>query len=152
MGLRGPAPRPTALRILDGNPSKEPINLAEPKPRVTRMRCPSWLMPEAKKEWRRIVPELRRLKLLTMVDRSGLMGYCQSFARWKQAEEVLTTEGLIFKSETTGYVQQRPEVSISQKQLALMRAFLHEFGLTPSARTRLVAPATGEDSLDSVLN
>ncbi len=36
MGQRGPAPKPTALRILEGNPGKRPLNASEPRPRAGR--------------------------------------------------------------------------------------------------------------------
>src|SRR5579863_4705296 len=33
MGARGPAPKPTALVLLEGNPGKRPINKRQPQPR-----------------------------------------------------------------------------------------------------------------------
>jgi P27 family predicted phage terminase small subunit len=104
----------------------------------------------AKKEWARIVPELDRLGLLTIVDRLTLAGYCQAYARWRQAEEAIEKYGMIGKTES-GYVQQLPYVSIAQKSLQLMKNLASEFGLTPSARSRLsVKPPEGdnEDDLD----
>jgi len=38
------------------------------------------------------------------------------------------------------YLQQVPQVAIASKALAHMRAFLQEFGMTPSARTGLSVP------------
>jgi P27 family predicted phage terminase small subunit len=96
------------------------------------------------------VPELRRLGLLTVVDRAALAGYCQSYARWVQAEKVLE-KGMTFTT-STGYIQQRPEVAIAQKSLQLMKSFLIEFGLTPASRTRLSVPEKEEDELDAILS
>src|SRR5688572_9415358 len=53
MGKRGPAPRPTHLRVLDGNPSKRPLNGDEPMPDGAPT-CPTILDKEAKQEWKRI--------------------------------------------------------------------------------------------------
>ncbi len=77
--------------------------------------------------------------LLTIIDRAALAGYCQSWARYVEAERTLRRLGLTFVTES-GYVQQRPEVSIAQKYLQLVRAFCAEFGLTPSSRGRMHIP------------
>ena len=58
MAKRGRTPKPTALKKLEGNPGKRPLNELEPMPRVSMLRCPNWLEPEAKKEWRRLAPVL----------------------------------------------------------------------------------------------
>lgn len=139
MGRRGPAPKPTVLRLIEGNPGKRPINRNEPKPPPERPTCPRWLSPEAKREWRRVAPELEKLGLLTRVDRAALAAYCQAYARWRQAEEVLQREGLTFATES-GYLMPRPEVKVAEKAMQIIRAFCIEFGLTPSARARMTVP------------
>ena len=144
MGRRGPAPKPTRLRVIQGNPGKRPLNKNEPKPALGRPPCPRWLNEEAKKEWRRIVPELARIGVLTIVDRLALAGYCQAYARWRQAEEAIEKYGMIGKTES-GYVQQLPYVSIAQKSLALMRNLAAEFGMTPSSRSRIKADTSEKD-------
>jgi len=103
------------------------------------------LLPEAKREWARIAPELESLGLLTIVDRAALAGYCQAYARAMQAEQRVQKKGLIFTTNT-GYVQQRPEVAIAQKSWQLVRAFAAEFGLTPSSRSRIEVKEPGEES------
>jgi hypothetical protein len=34
MGKRGPSPKPTSLKVLQGNPGKRKINKSEPKPHM----------------------------------------------------------------------------------------------------------------------
>ncbi len=150
MGRRGPPPKPTALRLLEGNASKRPLNRREPNPEPGRPVCPSWLLPEAKAEWRRIVPALERMGVLARVDRPALEGYCQAYARWRDAELQLTKYGWMIQTPS-GYVQQGPFVSIVQRQILIMKQFLAELGLTPSARSRIVtptAPATDNPFLE----
>lgn len=53
MATRGRKPKPTAMKELEGNPGKHPLNTSEPKPNKKAPACPKWLEPEAKKEWRR---------------------------------------------------------------------------------------------------
>lgn len=144
--MRGRKPKPTQLKVLEGNPGKRPLNAAEPQPRPERPTCPRWLLPEAKREWRRIVPELARLGLLTIVDRAALAAYCQAYARWRQAEEELARLKNTVMATPSGYVQQLPQVTISQKERQLMKAFLTEFGLTPASRTRLSVEPPGDES------
>lgn len=143
----GRPPKPTALKLLTGNPGKRPLNTREPKPPVDGPSCPSWLLPEAKREWRRIVPSLKALGLLAKIDRVALAGYCQSWAKWRQADEYLGAHGLSVEltradregNEVVYAIQQRPEVAISQKERQLANAFLAKFGLSPSDRSRVKA-------------
>lgn len=151
---RGRKPKPTNLRKLGGNAGKRKLPAAEPAPPTSDdLLVPSpWLEKLAKEEWRRIAPTIMSLGLLTVVDRSGLEGYCQAFARWRQAEQVLTKQGLCFKTPK-GYVQQRPEVSIAQQYLHKMHSLAAEFGFTPASRTRVQGkkPSGDGDDLDAYL-
>jgi len=116
-------------------------------------RCPSWLEPEAKKEWKRMAKTLETIGVLTQVDKAAFAGYCQAYARWKEAEEFLSKHGTIFKTPS-GYIQQVPQVSIAQTYLKVMKDFCSEFGLTPAARTRIqVDSAVGQedDPMESIL-
>jgi P27 family predicted phage terminase small subunit len=144
----GRKPKPTQLRIIEGNPGHRPLQKNEPKPTPVAPTRPDWLDPEAKREWGRIVPELERLGLLTLVDRGALAAYCQAWGRAVQAEKVLAG-GLTFTTPN-GYVQQRPEVAIAQKSWQLVRAFAAEFGLTPSARSRLSVQKPEDEAEDDL--
>lgn len=151
--MSGPPPRPTKLKLLDGNPGHQKLNKHEPQPGGVAT-CPTWLDLEAKREWRRISKELRRLGLLTSVDRAALAAYCDCYATWRLNRQVLSEEGFTTTIETKGgglYSQQRPEVAIVQKSLQLMKSYLVEFGLTPAARARISMPDKLEDDLDVLL-
>lgn len=153
MAQRGRKPKPTAIKVLEGNPGKRPINKNEPKPDKRAPKCPAWLEAEAKKEWRRMSKTLEAIGVLTQVDASAFAGYCQAYARWKEAEEFLSKHGTIFKTPS-GYIQQVPQVSIAQTYLKIMKDFCSEFGLTPAARSRIsVSTAEGsyEDPMEDIL-
>ena len=102
MATKGRKPKPTALKMLEGNPGKRPLNDKEPQPEKKAPRCPSWLAPEAKKEWKRMSKTLETIGVLTQVDMTAFAGYCQAYARWKEAEEFLSKHGTIFKTPS-GY-------------------------------------------------
>jgi P27 family predicted phage terminase small subunit len=153
MATRGRKPKPTALKVLEGNPGKRPLNKNEPQPERKAPRCPSWLEPEAKKEWKRMAKTLETIGVLTQVDKAAFAGYCQAYARWKEAEEFLSKHGTIFKTPS-GYIQQVPQVSIAQTYLKTMKDFCSEFGLTPAARTRIKVDqgaASPDDPMDALL-
>lgn len=153
MAQRGRKPKPTALKVLEGNPGKRPLNGNEPKPEKVAPKCPTWLEPEAKKEWRRMTKTLEAIGVLTQVDTTAFAGYCQAYARWKEAEEFLSKHGTIFKTPS-GYIQQVPQVSIAQTYLKIMKDFCSEFGLTPAARSRISVSTTegaSDDPMDKIL-
>lgn len=139
MAKTGRKPKPTHLKLLQGNPGGRPLNKQEPKPGATTLACPTWLHPYAKQEWKRIAADLKRSQLLTKVDRQMLAGYCQAYARWREAEKAIAKHGMIFTT-VNGYIQQRPEVSIANTALKEMRVFGAEFGMTPSARSGIHVP------------
>ena len=142
MATRGRKPTPTAIKELEGNPGKRPLNSNEPKPVKKAPACPKWLEPEAKKEWRRLVKQMETLGILTQVDMAAFAGYCQAYARWKEAEEFITQHGSIVKTPS-GYWMQVPQISIAQTYLKIMNRFAEQFGLTPASRSRIIA---GNDS------
>ena len=144
MAVRGRKPKPTALKELEGNPGHRALNANEPTPDRRAPRCPSWLEDEAKKEWKRMGVVLEQYGLLTDMDMAAFSGYCQAYARWKEAEEFITQHGTMVRTPN-GYLQQVPQVSIAQTNLKILLRFCEQFGLTPSARSRIVA---GEGAAD----
>lgn len=137
MAIRGRKPKPTALKVLEGNPGHRPINYKEPMPKGRLPRCPDWLEDEAKKEWNRLGKVLADMGMMTQLDMAAFAGYCQSYARWKGAEEFISQHGDMVRTPN-GYLQQVPQVSIAQTNLKIMLKFCEQFGLTPSARSRVL--------------
>lgn len=64
MATRGRKPKPTAIKELEGNPGKRPLNANEPRPERKAPRCPAWLDTEAKREWRRMGKVLEQMGML----------------------------------------------------------------------------------------
>ena len=153
MATRGRKPKPTALKVLEGNPGKRRLNDNEPKPDKKAPSCPKWLEPEAKKEWRRLAKKMEMMGVLTEVDMAAFAGYCQAYARWKEAEEFISQHGTIVKTPS-GYWQQVPQVSIAQTYLKVMNRFAEQFGLTPASRSRIIADNGthgGADEMEALL-
>ena len=81
MAVTGRKPLPTALKELEGDRGKgrRPLNKDEPMPPQDNVKCPAWLMPEAKKEWKRLAPSLISMGILTEHDMEAFAGYCQAY-------------------------------------------------------------------------
>lgn len=144
--MKGRKPKPSNLKLIEGNPGKRARNANEPKPAPLAPRCPSWLIRAAKQEWHRVAPLLERMGLLTQVDMAALAGYCQAYARWRECEEAITEDGVTYEAVTKeGYsIRARPEARLGQNYLAQVRLFCAEFGLTPSSRGRIEVPGAAE--------
>jgi P27 family predicted phage terminase small subunit len=134
--MRGRKPKPTALKLAEGNPGKRRINGAEPLPPRSLPDCPPHLAPEARAEWDRLAVMLNAIGLLTQVDRTTMAAYCQCYARWVEAEQKLAETPALLRMPS-GYIQQSPWLTIANKSLELMIKYMAELGLTPASRSRL---------------
>lgn len=102
--MRGRKPKPTRLKIIEGNPSKRPIRGGEPQPPRGQPTCPAHLSPTAKAEWKRLARCLAGIGLLIRADRAALAAHCQSYRRWVEAERRLAETPALLKTPA-GYVQ-----------------------------------------------
>lgn len=111
---------------------------------------PAHLDAEAKAEWRRITAELTAAAVLTKVDRRALAGYCELHSRLKQISAELAEVPTLSYTAASGDLKAHPLVSAERQGLQALRLYLVEFGLTPSARTRVktVAPAEEADPVE----
>lgn len=166
MGERGPAPKPTSLRILEGNRSKRAVSRSEPLYAAGVPKAPRHMSAAAGRVWRELVPEMLGCRVLRRTDGRTLYELCELEAL---AEEFYT--GLSRRLQRVKAERQRLAVATDVKAedlgpggpldpltalLDLMgtpeakrsNTHLHrfcerlltlrrEFGLTPAARTRI---------------
>ena len=135
--MRGRKPKPTALHVLEGTFRADRHNDAEPHPTAGAPSCPTWLDKEAKAEWRRIVPELERLGLLTVVDRAALTTYCIAWSEMNEAARVLKNDGRYQRIGEDGHLAPHPALAHYRAAWKAVKDFCSLFGLDPSSRTRL---------------
>jgi P27 family predicted phage terminase small subunit len=137
----GRPPKPTALHELEGTlrPDRHGRRKREPRPNGGAT-APSWLSPEARREWKRISPELERLGLLTMVDRAALAAYCEAWSRLHAATRAIRAAERVADSVEVARCARRAEQATDK--IVRLAA---EFGLTPAARAGIeVADPRGE--------
>lgn len=128
---------PTVLKELAGNPGKRALPKNEPKPSaVNSLAAPAHLTKEAREEWLRLAPELKRLNLLTTADVSALLTYCEAYATWRAAKREVKKYGLTFESQTKQR-KKNPAVEIMDKAARTMNLLADRLGLNPSGRVKL---------------
>jgi P27 family predicted phage terminase small subunit len=144
MGKRGPAPKPTALRVLQGDhPGR--INRSEPKPLDTPLVKPDWLTPDASELWDRLVPHFAAMGTVKSCDTELLAAYCEAWARFRRLQGMVNMTAPLIKGRD-GLMVKNPVWSQMIKDCTTdLRVLAREFGLTPSARAGLKAePPRGD--------
>lgn len=105
-------------------------------------RPPDWLIDDvAKKEWRRIVKELEKIGLIGNLDRNNLGGYCNAFANYLKATNILKEQTYYIDRETRNgvIVVKNPMVDIQRTYADEMRRFASLCGLTIDSRLKAAA-------------
>jgi len=166
MGQRGPKPLPKNVLALRGNTAylqnRDSGGAIEPE--IDIPGCPRHLMPEARKEWKRVAVQLEVLGLVSHIDRTALALYCQEYAWWVWHEEGLQRDVKIAAEKAAAFLadpanQDKPWIGgdgfqlptpnggwtynphwVARNKHALMvDRFLANFGMSPSARGRVTA-------------
>jgi len=96
--MRCRKPKPTAVRLMDGNPGKRGYNADEPVPPEGCPECPDHLSNAARREWHLMAATLHDMGVLTTVDRAAFAACCQACGRWVEAEERLKETPLLLKT------------------------------------------------------
>ena len=127
MGARGPLPKPNAVRRNRREVSGT-ITVARPA-------MPADLAAEAKAEWRRIVPEIERMGLLTKLDRGLLVRYCTAWADWRELDAALARSGKLIKGRD-GNLVRNPLWLLRRDAEQTATELGRQLGLSPDARVR----------------
>ena len=151
--MRGRKPLPSKLKLVQGNRGKRAANKSEPKVKREIPPCPSHIIGEARKEWRRMSCQLHALGLMATIDKAQLAIYCQAWKTWVEAQENVEKFGMIVISPNSGYQQQSPYLSIANQAMRMLQSALVEFGMSPSSRSRIhVDLEDKKDELEDILN
>lgn len=147
MGARGPSPKPAELKVLEGNRGHRPLNLDQIfRPEVGVPDSPKWLMPGAKKAWRRLSVELVRYNLISKVDREAFAMLCQTIGRLELIEQSLMAKQAKLLAEgkdpadalvdvtPNGLRIQSVSYQLLNKEQSKLHGLLKTFGLRPDAR------------------
>ena len=99
------------------------------------------------------MPILSRMKVLTEADWMTLANLCQTWSTLIKAQQKLTEMGILYKSPS-GYIMQSPLLAIVNQCVDTITKLSREFGLTPAARSRIIAQPEPEpfDELEFLLS
>jgi len=144
----GATPKPAHLKLLTGrgegrDAAGRPVNVGPAFKRLPP-EPPDDLIGEALDEWNRVVPGLARLELLKPEDRALLVTYCEAWAVFCEATDVIRREGLFIDAKQ-GRIP-HPAVGIQRNTAKELRALAAHFGLSPSTEQALSrGPENGDD-------
>lgn len=152
MGARGPASKPPELKVLEGNRGHRPLDLSALfRPEVGVPDAPRWLLPEAKKAWKRLSTELTRYNLLSKIDRDAFALLCQTVGRLEQIERAIgarqrqaEAQGMeaaevLLDRTPNGMQVQAAIYQVLNREQSKLHQLLTGFGLRPDARARVTA-------------
>jgi P27 family predicted phage terminase small subunit len=134
--MRGRRPKPTALKKLEGNPGKRPLNEHEPKPEGDLYAAPQWMSESQRVGWGYAITHAP-YGLLKHLDRSILAIWVVAEDLHREASEKISQYGLLTKSPNAGLPLQSPYLAILNKQAQIMLKAGAELGFSPSSRSRV---------------
>jgi P27 family predicted phage terminase small subunit len=110
---------------------------------------PSYLGTYGTKEWLRTGPKLVKAKLLNETDRPAFEAYCLNIDLMIDARIDIKDNGMQVLGHR-GYVRNPAIAAFGQASTAI-RGFVSEFGLSPSARSRIRIPTEDTDILKELM-
>jgi len=136
--MRGRKPKPTAQKVLEGNPGKRPLNPHEPDFPPPADTIPLELEGDAHalKEWARLSPLLESARVTTEADRGSLVALCQQWSQYLEATQRIRTSGMVVRTPND-YPMPNPYIAIANRALTHCVKLWVELGLTPSSRSRV---------------
>lgn len=140
-------PKPTALKVIEGNRGKRSTGKQEPDPEYLEdLGAPGWLNPSARAVWEEVAPHLAKAKLLTKVDVQLLAMGCVSIAQYRQAVSKCCDDLVKVKrvqdvaldgGASDDPVNVNPWLIVQSMSFKQAMAVFREFGMSPAARTRI---------------
>lgn len=145
MGKRGPTPRPTHLRALEGVEESR-LNRDEPLPGDGMIIPPVDLTAAAQAIWNRLAPDMIAKHVLTAWDVDEFANGCRMQAILNDALlEVETAPALLMPGSNNNLVL-NPAIRAVTALEASLRSIWSRFGLTPGDRAQLKVEHGGQAS------
>ncbi|MBN8994359.1 MAG: phage terminase small subunit P27 family [Rhizobiales bacterium] len=146
---KGRKPKPTRIKEIEGNAGKRPLREREPKPRELTAAAPKHLRPAARQAWKVWATQLQRAGVVTEIDAAALEVLCEAYADLREARAELKRFGADYYETTNQHgstmYRAHPALAAVRDADRRIRAWLSEFGMTPSARSRVDTAGDGEE-------
>jgi P27 family predicted phage terminase small subunit len=152
MGSLGPAPLPTALKLLHGERRPSRLNRDEPRPPANAPQMPDDLAPAAQLVWRRVL-ETQAPGVILAAHSDVLRLYCEAVVRSEESAALLRQSGpLILDRHHGGAPVASPLHRIVRDNATLVRTLAGDLGLTPSSLSSVhAAPKPINDRMAALL-
>lgn len=137
-------PKPTHLKIVEGNPGKRALPKNEPKPTGNLANPPTYLDKEEKAEWRYVLKHAPD-GLLKMLDTAVMEVYVTARIQHRKALKQLREEGLTLTT-SNGNLITNPLVGVLNRQAEIALKAATQMGFTPVSRARVALDETPEKS------
>lgn len=149
----GPAPLSTEDKEARGNPGQRRLPTEAERP-ATKLLFkmpppPAYLGEYGTKEWNRTGPELVRMKMLGPSDLPAFESYCMNIQLMIDARLDIANNGMTVIGHR-GRVRNPAIAAFGQASTAI-RGFVSEFGLSPSARSRIRVPSDDVDIIKELM-
>ena len=133
--MRGRKPKPTFLRLLQGNPGHRPLNVDEPQPAGDLADPPLWFTPEQRLIWDQCIRDAPE-GLLRRLDATVLVTFVVAASLHAEAARSITEFGTVVKMGGRQFARS-PYVSVLNQAAATMLKAASELGFSPSSRSRV---------------
>jgi P27 family predicted phage terminase small subunit len=135
----GPAPKPTAIKIAQGNPGRRRLNDREPDARIiSRLPTPpDELGARGARMWKVYGRELIEAGLLTVLGLPCLRRWCIAFEIYETARELVAKTGIVLPAKGGGGAYLNPAYNAQSMAAKEMHQCELEFGMTPASATRV---------------
>lgn len=139
--MKGRKAKPTALKLLRGNPGKRPLNKNEPTFSDALPVAPEWLTERAKDVFTLLATRLNEMGYASASHTEALALAAMRQDEIEHCNRVLA-RGMTYKAATSSgtTIKARPEVAIRAEAARHLQSLLSEFGLTPAAAPKIVVP------------
>ncbi|XVV05343.1 phage terminase small subunit P27 family [Actinosynnema sp. CA-248983] len=141
MGKRGPAAKPTTLRILHGDRADR-INDREPVPPAQEIACPDWASDGAREIWARLAPSLEKRGVLTAWDVDAFLVLCEALNRYRNATALVNGSALLVQGGSG--LMKNPALQVQAEAERTFLTYAARFGLTPSDRQSIKVEVGGD--------
>ena len=156
---RGPKPKPTAIKIIEGRRSHRPLPVNEPQAPPGMPEIPDYLDDLALEEWEEMAAGLVAMGVLARTDKAVFSTYCVNFSIVRRArlglqalfEKSSRPESALIYPDSKGILRPNPLLRVAADAEDRLLKAAAELGMTPSARARLATSAGDEAPIKKML-
>ena len=145
----GRKPLPAELHEQRGSYKINPQRRKKNPKAIGKPKMPRHLDKYGRDEWKRIVELMQEMGTLSKSDATAIEQYCEAYSDWRTAKDWIKKTGIAHvKYEKNGkpITCRSAFMTIKQQSADRCYRYLVEFGMTPSARSRLQVEAKETES------